>query len=985
MKFASGPVRVLISYAHDDETHRQRVKRFWSFLRENGIDASLDLPAAEDPQDWPLWMLREIRAADFVLVVASPMYKLRAEGGAPYGAGRGGGWESRLIRQEVYDDPEGALLRILPIVLPGCSPRDIPTWLSPIANTYYEIAEYTVAGAEPLLRYLTGQRRIVKGKLGAVPALPAEKAEPISGKLPAQQPAITAISAQQLVREFGELYGKALQAELTRQVAHLVNDPRDPLLIAFNGAILGDAGRLVQVQGEDLRAAISAFSAERSYSPFQAPLALAQFTGRSGELTELRLLAVKTGTVVCISGMGGTGKSALAVQFAHEEGHRFEDGVLWADLRRQDIGAILESFARAYGEDLSTVPDRLSKAEALRSILAQRHALIILDNVEPDTDVDLLLPSAGPSFTIVTSRHRNLRAMRGARHLALGLFDESDSLRHLEKVLGQSITATDSAPARALVAFCGFLPLALDILARLVKQTSLSVQEFADIVLDEAHGLDIMSEGERSVVDCFNLTWIRLTQQQRDLLASSSILGGSSFGIDVLRHINGLSRLEARVVMGQLVSMSVVGLTSSGRYRLHPLLREFAATRLRGMGDDFYRACRLRIADYYIDLLRTELGDSDLQPGVSELVDLEFDSVLAAWRLARSHEAHDHVVAIACAFTPYLFHRGHWDVCDEMLADAVAASATQRDEPSYYLLSLRRGELLRERADYVVAAHTLDPCLTYYRAQDDRPRLARTLRELGELMRVRRNYSDSLRLHQECLQLRRQLNDPLDVAQSLHDCGLVERILGDYDAAVRHFVEAMKISRHVGAELQLSYSTLELGIASRKQERFAEAGEHLTIALARFQAHRDRRGEAYTLRELGELAVDEQQFDRARRYHVESIRLRDLLGDARGKALSLYMLGFAERSCGDEAAAIQHYAESLRLARGLDDRLTIALTQLRIGEIAESAGRIAKARASYLEADQLFRDMGVRHYKEAGLVTHHLSRLGEPSSEPEST
>ena len=76
----AAPVRVFVSYAHDDAAHEERVREFWLFLRANGIDARLDLPAAEQRQDWAQWMTRQVRDADRVLVVASPEYKRRARG-----------------------------------------------------------------------------------------------------------------------------------------------------------------------------------------------------------------------------------------------------------------------------------------------------------------------------------------------------------------------------------------------------------------------------------------------------------------------------------------------------------------------------------------------------------------------------------------------------------------------------------------------------------------------------------------------------------------------------------------------------------------------------------------------------------------------------------------------------------------------------------------------------------------------------------------
>ncbi len=165
-------IRAFISYAHDDAEHVDRVRQFWSFLREAGIDARVDLPAAEERQDWPTWVLRQIRAARFVLVIASRAYRLRAEGDAPAGQGRGVQWEAALIREAVYADQQAALNRFLPVVLPGCSAADIPLWLGPASTTHYVVADYTLSGAEKLLRRLTGQPFETVPPLGRVPVLP---------------------------------------------------------------------------------------------------------------------------------------------------------------------------------------------------------------------------------------------------------------------------------------------------------------------------------------------------------------------------------------------------------------------------------------------------------------------------------------------------------------------------------------------------------------------------------------------------------------------------------------------------------------------------------------------------------------------------------------------------------------------------------------------------------------------------------------------
>ena len=169
-------MRVFISYAHEDPGHEGRVRELWVFLRQNGIDARLDLTAAQQRVDWAEWMTREVRDADYVLVAASAAYKRRAEGDAEAHEGRGVQWEARLIRNQFYRDQKAGLQRVLPVVLPGSSADEIPLWLAPDAATHYRVTACTVAEAEALLRVLTGQPRIVVPPLGAVPELPPDDA-----------------------------------------------------------------------------------------------------------------------------------------------------------------------------------------------------------------------------------------------------------------------------------------------------------------------------------------------------------------------------------------------------------------------------------------------------------------------------------------------------------------------------------------------------------------------------------------------------------------------------------------------------------------------------------------------------------------------------------------------------------------------------------------------------------------------------------------
>jgi TIR domain len=156
---ASGePVRVFISYSHAPAQHAAAVNQAAMLLRRHGIDARIDTRDAGRPRDWALWILEQLREAAYVLVIASPEYRRRAEGLAGPGEGRGVAFEAFLMREAVYADPAAARQKFLPVLLPGGRCEDIPAFLGPTTGTRYRVGELTPAGIAPLLRVLTRVR-----------------------------------------------------------------------------------------------------------------------------------------------------------------------------------------------------------------------------------------------------------------------------------------------------------------------------------------------------------------------------------------------------------------------------------------------------------------------------------------------------------------------------------------------------------------------------------------------------------------------------------------------------------------------------------------------------------------------------------------------------------------------------------------------------------------------------------------------------------
>ncbi|GAQ67471.1 SEFIR domain-containing protein [Streptomyces scabiei] len=148
-----GMPRVFVSYAHDDEPHVEQVRLFADFLaRDCGLDVVLDRWDTDRRRDWYLWAAEQVREADFVLVVASPMCRKVGDGQIDNTRHRGLQSELALIRENLHTDRATWTTRLLPVVLPGRTPSDLPAFLQPQSADHYIVSDNTVGGAQDLLR-----------------------------------------------------------------------------------------------------------------------------------------------------------------------------------------------------------------------------------------------------------------------------------------------------------------------------------------------------------------------------------------------------------------------------------------------------------------------------------------------------------------------------------------------------------------------------------------------------------------------------------------------------------------------------------------------------------------------------------------------------------------------------------------------------------------------------------------------------------------
>ncbi|MFC6023763.1 BTAD domain-containing putative transcriptional regulator, partial [Plantactinospora solaniradicis] len=264
----------------------------------------------------------------------------------------------------------------------------------------------------------------------------------------------------------------------------------------------------------------------------QAPAAPPDFVGRADEIARIEAMLARTGQesgptssrIVLLAGIAGVGKTALALAAAHRLRAKYPDGQLYADLRGTSATApepmrVLGRFLRALGVPSRQIGTDENEAAALfRSELADRRMLVLLDNAHEAGQVRPLLPGAGGSDLIVTSRRR-MPGLTGASVVDLEPLNPEESIALIAATAGSHRTDADPDAAGALAEACARLPLALRIAsARLATRQAWSIGDLTRRLQDDNRRLTELSTGESSMLTSFQLSYADLsTVAQRAL------------------------------------------------------------------------------------------------------------------------------------------------------------------------------------------------------------------------------------------------------------------------------------------------------------------------------------------------------------------------------------------------------------------------------------------------------------------------------------
>ncbi|WP_345607533.1 ATP-binding protein [Pseudonocardia adelaidensis] len=353
-------------------------------------------------------------------------------------------------------------------------------------------------------------------------------------------------------------------------------------------------------------------------TPRQLPSNVHGFVGRDDDIARLDKIMGDLGgddsapiVISAIDGTAGIGKTALAVHWAHHAKQHFPDGQLYLDLRGYGPGEpvrpadALAALLRSSGVDPDRVPAGVDERSALlRSTLATRRVLIVLDNAKDSDQVRPLLPGSA-AVVLVTSR-RKLRALsvrHGARHLTLDLLPEHDALELLAEAIGRDRVAAEPEEASAIVRLCARLPLALRLAAeRAGGMPGRPLRELAAELADHRGRLAALSIDESPDTDLrsvFAWSYDALDPESARMFDVLGLHPGNGIGVSAAAALAGVPPARAAAALGRLVNASMLEEPFPGRFELHDLLREYSCARA-GQDAGLRTPARGRLLQWYV-------------------------------------------------------------------------------------------------------------------------------------------------------------------------------------------------------------------------------------------------------------------------------------------------------------------------------------------------------------------------------------------------
>uniref|UniRef100_A0AAU2V6H1 NB-ARC domain-containing protein n=1 Tax=Streptomyces sp. NBC_00003 TaxID=2903608 RepID=A0AAU2V6H1_9ACTN len=695
--------------------------------------------------------------------------------------------------------------------------------------------------------------------------------------------------------------------------------------------------------------------------PAQLPPPISDFTGREAPLKELTTLlqeaaAAQAMPVAVLTGLGGAGKTALAITAAHRMRRAFPDGRLYADLRGQDpdpadSADVLTHLLRAMGVAEGAIPDDAGQRGALyRSLLAGKRVLVLLDNAHDTAQIRPLLPGTPGSAVLVTSRTR-IVGLPGARLLDVEAMTEQDALAMLEAIVGGERVQAEPEDARQLVAACGQLPLAVRIAAaRLTARSDWALADLTARLRDERHRLDELEADGLGVDAAFRLSYEGLDAEAARTFRLASAAAVPVFGRATAAALLGTDEYTAEAALEALVDAGLIEACGVDRYRFHDLVRIFARRVLEDSPDAAERpAAQRRLLDHVLATVRHAIRCLRPLSGVPALLYAPqapgyrpADAEAARAWLQESHQ-------LIRATAEQALGKGPWEdlgaeevrLAVDLLtgwAHLIIGTARRRELQGPARLALTAANHHGDsrsagRALRLIAAvprqntdtlrrteRTLRQALRFAALASDPLTESEAAHELAMILAAMGRPAEALPLFEQAYARFVELDSRGDAVRVLAHVVRAHMLLGRKERAEAAADEVLRAARELGDRGTLGHVLYQIGCALLAGGRPVRAAAHLRESRQHHQWVGDLRWEALAWARLAHCALARERPGEAAACATQALSIEDDLGDPFCRGLALAARGRALLVLGEtpalSALASLRTAHRLLSARG---------------------------------------------------------------------
>lgn len=533
--------------------------------------------------------------------------------------------------------------------------------------------------------------------------------------------------------------------------------------------------------------------------------------------------------VVSIQGMGGVGKSTLALAVAHlccqssdvDPAHPWMDGTRPADLPSFEAAIWFDQKHRSLSLEriLETIAMVLDRSEILRlemsrkvvevaRLLQSTKCLLVVDNLDDvegaeQAALDFLLTLPAPSKALITTRRKHLF---GTWVITLEGLSEGEvaSLVNVESSrlgLDQYASPTPEVIAE-LREYTGGVPLAIKWILGGVKQRGYSLAVAVDSV---ARGAADLYE------DLFAKAWQSLSERCKIILCAAATFRGS-WTLEAMAFVVGDNTATTQAAVSQLTEVSLleaVHFPSTGlvRYELHPLTHHFVSAQEEYQAS--HTQLELQISIYYSEYLARNGGHKNWK-GFPNL-QAEADNILAVldWSIDASRWAM--LMSMVRQVSYFWAIRGYWEEYERHVGQCVNAAASLEDRESEAHFRMLMSWLYRKRGQADIAHTLVKEALEMFEQEKNLAGIAWSTREMGAIAETQEQFEDAEEWYAKSLELWKETNRHDQISHLLKDLGELHRKQGDFELAREYVGQSLAIERERGDSVAIANRTSKLG------------------------------------------------------------------------------------------------------------------------------------------------------------------------------